>query len=468
MSAPTSVLNNEHGFNAADIDNDILHEFGLGLNGHHPNMGEASIPSIMLQPTQSERDLNAILNDPPLNTNLARTGPISIATMKKESDFMFPRESGGSVSYLSASPRGSMATTSAPPSPALSVRSDFSVSSTFSAQSDFGFYPELANFTLSPTTMDPIPELTDPNDLLSPEAQAAMDAMFSDTINGYPQHQHHHHPQQYLQHYSTHAPISPSMSHHHSVPSPSSPLRMSSASSSGSNPGYSSPQSFGPAFAPRQGQNVGMHPPLLMKPIAPNSLLQHPPQKNYVVGSGRSSPSPSHNYNDLLTPRQIPTAIIRQGPGPSSLGIHHYSQGSVPIPSPTGKKRAASADPSNLLRCTHEGCTQVFNKALNLRSHLKTHAAEKVFTCPLCTASFRRSHDLKRHARSLHTGVKPFVCNKCPKSFSRMDALKRHVSRPSSNCFVDLSQGGMKILHDMVRAQGINPESFDITIPGVM
>ncbi|KAI8851267.1 hypothetical protein BC829DRAFT_356663, partial [Chytridium lagenaria] len=50
------------------------------------------------------------------------------------------------------------------------------------------------------------------------------------------------------------------------------------------------------------------------------------------------------------------------------------------------------------------------------------------FNCPLCPMSFRRSHDLKRHTRSLHTKVKPYICVKCSKSFSRLDALKRHVA----------------------------------------
>jgi hypothetical protein len=80
----------------------------------------------------------------------------------------------------------------------------------------------------------------------------------------------------------------------------------------------------------------------------------------------------------------------------------------------------------------------------------------KLFTCEECGSTFKRTHDLKRHQKSLHSGgQKDFFCFTCPKSFARIDALKRHVSRPGSECFVKLG-GGMSQLHHMVNTHKRN------------
>ncbi|KAI8892089.1 hypothetical protein BC833DRAFT_612674 [Globomyces pollinis-pini] len=51
----------------------------------------------------------------------------------------------------------------------------------------------------------------------------------------------------------------------------------------------------------------------------------------------------------------------------------------------------------------------------------------KTFRCQICSSSFSRNHDLKRHVR-IHLGIRPYACETCPKMFSRMDALHRHTN----------------------------------------
>ncbi|KAK9461108.1 uncharacterized protein V1516DRAFT_675034 [Lipomyces oligophaga] len=81
--------------------------------------------------------------------------------------------------------------------------------------------------------------------------------------------------------------------------------------------------------------------------------------------------------------------------------------------------------PSSASKHTCPHCSQSFTRHHNLKSHLLTHSHEKPFTCATCSSKFRRLHDLKRHSK-LHTGEKPYVCGKCGRKFARGDALARH------------------------------------------
>ena len=54
------------------------------------------------------------------------------------------------------------------------------------------------------------------------------------------------------------------------------------------------------------------------------------------------------------------------------------------------------------------------------------HKPKSVYVCDQCGKEFTRSHDLKRHVQSLHSGVKEFTCDKCEKSFATRDILRRH------------------------------------------
>ena len=71
-----------------------------------------------------------------------------------------------------------------------------------------------------------------------------------------------------------------------------------------------------------------------------------------------------------------------------------------------GGSKLVQNDPA-AFQCTL--CPKRFTRAYNLRSHLRTHTAERPFVCTVCGKAFARKFDLKRHER-LHSGEKEFVC----------------------------------------------------------
>ncbi|KAI8916353.1 hypothetical protein EDD86DRAFT_185288 [Gorgonomyces haynaldii] len=96
------------------------------------------------------------------------------------------------------------------------------------------------------------------------------------------------------------------------------------------------------------------------------------------------------------------------------------------IPSPNSGSDKA-------FRCTHPGCDRVFTRVQNLRSHARCHLVTAPHNCNHCGLGFRRTTDLQRHIRTMHTpnDQKPWGCQKCGKRFGRSDALKRHMSSRS-------------------------------------
>ncbi|KAJ3005481.1 hypothetical protein HKX48_000651, partial [Thoreauomyces humboldtii] len=72
-------------------------------------------------------------------------------------------------------------------------------------------------------------------------------------------------------------------------------------------------------------------------------------------------------------------------------------------------------------------CGKVFTRRFNLQSHELVHSDLRPFSCDICTATFRRKFDLRRHMRSLHNqGDKPYTCDLCGLGFTRSDTLRRH------------------------------------------
>lgn len=85
------------------------------------------------------------------------------------------------------------------------------------------------------------------------------------------------------------------------------------------------------------------------------------------------------------------------------------------------------AEPNGKYKCKYPGCTKMFGRRENIKSHIQTHLGDRQYKCPTCEKCFVRQHDLKRHAK-IHTGIKPYPCD-CGNQFARHDALTRHRQR---------------------------------------
>lgn len=130
-----------------------------------------------------------------------------------------------------------------------------------------------------------------------------------------------------------------------------------------------------------------------------------------------------HNYSPNLIPHTRVNPLKFNG---KSLK-HSGSDSSLASWSTNGTNSSynpnewqAQQQQEGAFKCTFPGCQKIFTKQTNLKSHSRIHHTERNYACQECGTAFRRSHDLKRHQRSLHSDVKPFGCQRCGKRFSRM------------------------------------------------
>ncbi|KAI1101190.1 hypothetical protein F4804DRAFT_17336 [Jackrogersella minutella] len=147
------------------------------------------------------------------------------------------------------------------------------------------------------------------------------------------------------------------------------------------------------------------------------------------------SPSQTSATTAGVVPRGIPA--LSSQPHPPPMQTPHFQQppgygypsGSVLSNMTNPGGRMSLVGPMHLAH-------QYGPQGQVLGHHMYGHAQqstnqERPYKCDICSQSFSRNHDLKRHKR-IHLAIKPFPCTFCEKSFSRKDALKRH--RLVKNC----------------------------------
>ncbi|KAL1921029.1 uncharacterized protein VTP21DRAFT_11664 [Calcarisporiella thermophila] len=143
------------------------------------------------------------------------------------------------------------------------------------------------------------------------------------------------------------------------------------------------------------------------------------PEASLLPSSSHLIPTTAPVTPNLSTPSNTPP------PPPPSLSYPSAIPSHVKASAAPARYARRFSAPTTLHPCPHPGCERTFQRAHNLRAHLRSHLTRQPFDCTTCQRTFSRKHDLHRHMR-LHTGDRPFVCGACQKGFMRSDALKRH------------------------------------------
>ena len=84
--------------------------------------------------------------------------------------------------------------------------------------------------------------------------------------------------------------------------------------------------------------------------------------------------------------------------------------------------------------CTYPSCEKSFTRKDALAKHIVVkHQGKRRFVCPTCSEKFTSRYDLSRHAVRVHSNVKKrFTCEFCKAGFSQKSQLTMHKGRVHS------------------------------------
>uniref|UniRef100_A0A1B6J4Z5 C2H2-type domain-containing protein n=1 Tax=Homalodisca liturata TaxID=320908 RepID=A0A1B6J4Z5_9HEMI len=71
-------------------------------------------------------------------------------------------------------------------------------------------------------------------------------------------------------------------------------------------------------------------------------------------------------------------------------------------------------------------CTKTFKTPENLRLHVKSHSTIMSFFCDICDKGFKQKHHIEQHMIT-HSDERPISCSLCDETFKRKTHLKQHI-----------------------------------------
>ncbi|KAH3712289.1 zinc finger protein 236-like [Dreissena polymorpha] len=139
----------------------------------------------------------------------------------------------------------------------------------------------------------------------------------------------------------------------------------------------------------------------------------------------------THLYSHNL-PRLERESLLYMPDTPHNFGASNAESGSEKMGEHSDRDVGTADDqPANASNVQDmemcQECGRDFPKGY-LRYHLKSHEAQKPYSCPICAKRFGYKNNMKSHIK-LHTGIKPFQCKVCGAKFTRGSTLRRHARR---------------------------------------